>query len=96
MSSRVTKNNQIKEITIKNTRENIKDDLLNCFKLIHKDVDINVLLKQHKKLIDHSGIGGKNRFKTLTYLVHYKNTKNKSTALTNLTNTLNNLHLLAP
>ena len=73
-------------------RQHIREDLLLCYKKLQKEDDINGLIKRHKRLINSLELKGKNKkYKTLTYLEHYRNTENKTTALMILTSTLNNM-----
>lgn len=75
----------------------IKEHLLECYEKLVKGENIDTLIKQHKNFINSFNLIGKkkNTFKTLEYLIQYKNTKNKPIALYNFTNALNNLKLFS-
>ena len=88
------KNTQEKEYINDIKRQYIKEDLFACYKKIQKDnnININSLIKRHKRLINSLElIGNKKKYKSLTYLEHYRNTKNKVAALMILTCTMNNM-----
>jgi len=70
-------------------RDIIKEHLVECYKKLCDKEDINVLIRQHKRFINLMELNGnKNKYKTLSYLEHYRNTKNKSDAMVLLTNSL--------
>ena len=52
--------------------------------------DITFMIKDHKRLINQLQLDGKNKYKTLSFLEQFRNTKNHKLALAILTNTLNN------
>ena len=77
-------------------RELIYKDLYQCYERIEKKENIDIIIKQHKKFINNLEVKGtnKSKFKTLSQLIVYKNSKDKSHAFSCLTNYLNNLKLL--
>jgi hypothetical protein len=86
------------EYSNKCIRDTFQLDLLNIYKKIENDCDdkeVNVSIKQHRRLINKYNLGGKSNFNTLFLLETYKNTKNRSLAKANLTNTLNNKGLFS-
>ena len=85
-----------REYYIKNKREAIFKHLHDCYHRIENKDSIDVIIRDHKRLINSLEIKGKNKskFKTLSQLIVYKNSKDKSYAFSCLTNYLNNLKLL--
>ena len=85
-----------KENLQKYKKEIIYKHLFECLKRIEKKENIDTIIKQHKQLINNLEIKGtnKNKFKTLSQLVVYKNSKDKVHALACFLNYLNNLKLL--
>ena len=85
---------QFSEYVNKNKRIYIKAHLLECYHRLQNGENIHAIITSHKKIINSMELRGKNKnnFKTLTYLEHYKNTKNKVSANMILTNTLNNMN----
>ena len=77
-------------------RELIYKHLYECYQRIEKKENIDIIIKQHRKFINNLEVKGtsKNKFKTLSHLIVYKNSKDKSHALSCFTNYLNNLKLL--
>ena len=75
-------------------RQYIKDHLFDCYQKICKgennDTAVNVLIRHHRKVINSMELKGKNKnnYKTIQYLEHYKNTKNKVAALNILTTSI--------
>tara|TARA_B100001057_G_C22259417_1_gene722605 strand:- start:152 stop:436 length:285 start_codon:yes stop_codon:yes gene_type:complete len=84
---------QFSEYVNKNKRIYIKAHLLECYDKLQKGENIDAIIRSHKNIINSIELIGKNKnnFKTLTYLQHYRNTKNKVIANMVLTNTLNNM-----
>lgn len=87
------RNTQEYEFINKNKRDLIKEHLLECYQKIcngKNDSNIDVLIRHHRKVITSMALNGKNKnkYKTIQYLEHYKNTKNKAVALNILTNTI--------
>ena len=70
--------------------DQINQHLLDCYQRIIEKQNINGLIRSHKACIHRAGLIGKNKYKTLILLKHYKNTSDKSLALATLTNTLCN------
>lgn len=93
----ITKNNLVLEFNNNLKRKIIREHLLECYKKIGEKVDIDTVIKQHRKIINDMQLKGKpkNIYKTLDILKQYKKTKNKGTALYVLTNTLNNLNVFS-
>ena len=89
----ISKNNQIKEHYEKVRREKIKENLLDCLKDINDKININTVIKKHKKYIETQNLLGKSKYKTLELLIHYKNTNNKQIAINNLICAMVNLKL---
>jgi hypothetical protein len=98
----MTSRNQ--EHKLRGLREYINEDLLDCYNLLRNKIkdksDINskklyikCLIKRHKKVINKTNIYGKNKYHTLSFLVHYLNTQDSSIAMHTLTNSLNNRNL---
>jgi hypothetical protein len=58
----------------------INEHLLECYNRLIKKEDINLLIRLHKKFITKMQMNGKNKnkYKTIDYLVHYRNTINKN------------------
>jgi hypothetical protein len=89
------------EYSNKCIRDIIQLDLLNIYKQIENnsndsnDKEVNIRIKQHRRLINKYNLGGKCNFNTLILLETYKNTKNRSLAKANLMNTLNNKGLFS-
>ena len=92
------------ERKLRSLREYINEDLLDCYNLLRnrvkdksdnksKKLYIIYLIKRHKKFINKTNLYGKNKYHTLSFLVHYLNTKNPSIAMHTLTNSLNNRNL---
>lgn len=80
----------------KNKRLVIYNHLLDCYERILKKQSIDLIIRDHKRLILNLDIKGKhkNKFKTLLQLTVYKNSKDKTHALSCFLNYLNNLKLL--
>jgi hypothetical protein len=79
--------------------EMINEHLVECYNRLLKEEDINLLIRLHRNFINKMMINGKakNKYKTLDFLIHYRNTikdgkneKNKKTALRILMCCLNN------
>ena len=87
-------NNQINEDNIKNYRLLIRNNLCECYEMILSGEKITSVINKHKIFINKFNLRGKNKYKTLTLLQHYKNTKNKHIAINTLLLSLNNLDLL--
>ena len=92
-------NSRQHEILEKYKRELIYKDLYECYQRIEKKENIDIIIKQHKKFINNLQLkaSNKHKFKTLSHLIVYKNSKNiksKIHALTCFSNYLNNLKLL--
>ena len=81
---------QSREYDNRINRRYIKEHLFDCYQKLCMGEDINYLMSCHKKEIILTGINGKNKnkYKTLSYLEQYKNTRNKTDAMTILTNTV--------
>ena len=79
----------------KNKRDFIKEDLFECYEKLCKGEDVSHLIKSHRRFINNMQLNGnsKKKYKTLDYLVHYRNTKNKVGAMINLTNAIYGIHL---
>ena len=75
--------------------EVINRNLLDCYNRIIEKQDIDAVIKSHKSCINRIGIISKNKYRTLTLLQHYKNTRNKSRAFALLTNSLNNRRIFS-
>ena len=75
--------------------EVINRNLLDCYNRIIEKQDIDAVIRSHKSCINHVGIIGKNKYRTLSLLQHYNNTRNKSAALVLLTNSLNNRRIFS-
>ena len=90
-----TRRSQEDEYVRKIKVDEINIDLLNCYNKLLKGENINLLIRDHTKLITKMEFIGKNKnkYKSLNILQHYKNTKNKSLAIMVLANTLNNQSL---
>ena len=80
--------------------EMINDHLVECYNRLIKEEDINLLIRLHRnfinKMMQMNG-KAKNKYKTIDFLIHYRNTikdgkneKNKKTALRILMCCLNN------
>jgi hypothetical protein len=91
------KNTRMSEYYNKLKRDYIKENLIESYKRLVKGENINLIIRQHKKLINQMELNGKNKnkYKTINLLTHYKNTSDKTLALITLTNALNNKGLLA-
>tara|TARA_Y100001980_G_C14327682_1_gene146152 strand:- start:156 stop:446 length:291 start_codon:yes stop_codon:yes gene_type:complete len=78
-------------------RDMIKKDLFECFLKLEKEATVIPLIKQHKKLINSLELKGKkkNKYKTLQYLIDYKNSKDKVHLLSCFFNMFNNLNYLS-
>jgi len=99
-------NTQTYEFINKNKRDYIKEHLLECYTKIlteynsssRENSSIESFIRSHKRLINIMDLNcygkNKNKYKTLTYLQHYRNTKNKAIAISIFTNTMNKLGLL--
>lgn len=79
-----------KEYIIRCKHDQINQNLLDCYQHILEKQNIDGLIRSHKACIHRVGLIGKNKYKTLRLLEHYKNTTNKSLALATLTNSLCN------
>ena len=77
-------------------RELIYKDLYECYQRIEKKENIDTIIKHHRRFINNLELKGtsKSKFKTLSHLIVYKNSKDKSHALSCFSNYLNNLKLL--
>lgn len=77
-------------------RELIYKDLYECYQRIEKKENIDIIIKHHRKFINNLDVKGtsKSKFKTLSHLIVYKNSKDKVHALSCFSNYLNNLKLL--
>tara|TARA_Y100000816_G_C25826401_1_gene432326 strand:+ start:390 stop:674 length:285 start_codon:yes stop_codon:yes gene_type:complete len=86
---------QQKEYLIKQKRELIFNHLVESFYRIEKKESIDLIIKDHKKFINNLNIKAKHhsKYKTLTQLNVYKNSKDKIHALSCFSNYLNNLKL---
>ena len=80
----------------KNKKEAIFKHLQDCYHRIENRESIDLIIKDHKRLINSLEIKGKNKskYKTLIQLQVYKNSKDKSHAFSCFSNYLNNLKLL--
>ena len=60
-------------------RELIYKDLYECYQRIEKKENIDIIIKHHRKFINNLEIKGtsKSKFKTLSHLIVYKNSKDK-------------------
>ena len=78
-------------------RDFIKKDLFDCFLKLEKEANVVPLIKQHKRLINSLELKGKqkNKYKTLQYLIDYKNSKDKVHVLSCFFNMFNNLKYLS-
>ena len=78
-------------------RDLIKKDLFDSFLKLEKEANIEQIIKQHKRLINSLELNGKqkNKYKTLQYLIDYKNSKDKVHVLTCFFNMFNNLKYLS-
>ena len=86
-------NTQLREYINYNKRRYIREHLFDCYNKLCKGEDINNIIKWHKKVIISLELTGKNKnkYKTIRYFEHYKNTKNKIGAMMVLTNTIKGL-----
>lgn len=77
-------------------RELIYKDLYECYQRIEKKENIDIIIKHHRKFINNLEVKGtsKSKFKTLSHLIVYKNSKDKVHVLSCFSNYLNNLKLL--
>ena len=79
-------------------KEILWNDLFECYTKMskNKSIDLNSLIKSHKKLLIKSSLNGKNRDKTLKLLYFFINSykNDKLMALQNFMNMLNNKNLL--
>ena len=91
--------NRDRENKLRITREDINDNLLECYNLICTTIrnknkpekkTIQFLIKKHKKFINKTNIGGRAKYNTLDLLIHYFNTSDPVLAIYTLTNSLNN------
>ena len=89
-----TINYQIKEDNNKNSILSIKNHLCECYKMILYGEKIASVINKHKIFINKFNLHGKNKYKTLQLLYHFKNTRNKAIAINTLLLSLNNLNLL--
>lgn len=89
-------NTREREYNNKNKRDAIYHNLRNSYDRIVNKESIDLIIRDHKRLINSLDIKGKpkNKFKTLILLEVYKNTKDKAHALICFSNYLNNLKLL--
>lgn len=76
-------------------KEYIDRDLLECYNRIVENQNVSTIVRSHKACIHRTNLLGKNKYKTLRLLEHYKNSKNKRVALANLTSSLNNRGLFS-
>lgn len=85
-----------KENLHKHKRDLIYKNLYECYQRILNNDNIDLIIKDHRRLINNLDIIGKykNKFKTLTQLIVYKNSKDRIFALSCFSNYLNNLKLL--
>jgi len=92
----IYRDSQNYEYINKHKRDNIKDDLFECYKKLCKGENVNKLIRSHKRFIIGMELNGKNKnkYKTVSYLEHYSNTKNKVGAMIVLTNTINGISYL--
>ena len=68
----------------------INKHLLDCYNKIIAKENVLHLIRSHKQLLNQLDIKSKKKPKTLSFLQHYHNTKDKSTALAILTCSLAN------
>ena len=87
-------NMQQYEYNIKLKRIYIKEHLVECYDKICRGENINDLIRVHKRFINSMELNGNkiNKYKTVGYLEHYRNSKNKLVAMMILTNTLNRIN----
>tara|TARA_B100001093_G_C26806421_1_gene1005692 strand:- start:167 stop:451 length:285 start_codon:yes stop_codon:yes gene_type:complete len=87
---------RVNENLEKYKRELIYKHVYECYQRIEKKENIDIIIKQHRKFINNLEIKGssKSKFKTLSQLIVYKNSKDKVDALSCFSNYLNNLKLL--
>lgn len=88
-----------KEYLNQDSKNIIDLDLLNIYNILNTSKNcehIDILIKNHKKLIDNLFILGKKKYKTVDYLKFFEKNylKNKSEALNNFMCMLNNKNLL--
>lgn len=85
------RNTQMYEYDNKLKRDYIKEHLLKCYDKLYKGENVDGLIRVHRCVINEMELPGNNRkkkYKTLTYLEHYRNTEDKTLAMAVLTNTL--------
>ena len=72
--------------------DRINLDLLDCYNKLIAGENIDILIRLHKKFINKMKMNGKNKnkYKTMDFLIHYRNTRDKITAIRLLTCCLNN------
>ena len=91
--------NTKREMNISYKRELIISHFFECYEMLlnhHNEkiqININALIRHHKKLINKTNLVGKNKYKTFILLQNYINAKNKINAMAILTNTVNNMGL---
>lgn len=87
---------RLRESLNSNKREAIYNHLRECYYRIEEKDSIDLIIRDHKRLINSLDVKGhsKNKFKTLLQLNAYKNSKDKIHALTCFSNYLNHLKLL--
>ena len=70
----------------------INENLLDCYNKLVAGENIDILIRLHKKFINKMQMNGKNKnkYKTIDFFIHYKDTKDKRTAMRLLTCCLNN------
>ena len=72
--------------------DKINQNLLDCYNKLVAGENVDILIRSHKKFINKMQMNGKNKnkYKTVNFFIHYKDTKDKTTAMRLLTCCLNN------
>ncbi len=87
--------NQKREYVRSCKKELIDRDLLDCYNRLVEKHNPEYVIRSHKACINRMDIYGKNKYKTLQLLEHYKNTEDKTAALSILACSLNNRGLFS-
>jgi hypothetical protein len=87
--------NQKREYFLSQKKELIDRDLLDCYNRLMEKQNPESVIRSHKLCINRMDIHGRNKYKTLRLLEHYRNTEDKSIALSVLTSSLNSLGIFS-